>query len=172
MSIMVKIGNSITKMNKKIASFASMLIYPLILVVVIEVVFRYAFNKPTTFSYDLTWMLYAALVFLGGAFCLHDEIHVRADIFYNMLKRRGKAIINMFCYPFFFFSSILGLSISTFDLMVKAWIHNEKSPYTSWNPPVWPIKAILFISMAILLLQGIVKFSAYVKDLKRGGDEK
>jgi len=166
-----RMGSLITLVNGKIAFAASFLIYPLMTVVVIEVLFRYVFNKPTTWAYDLTWMLYAALVFLGGAYGLSDKVHVSADIFYNMLKRRGKAIVNLFCYPGFFFSSMIGLSVSTFFMMIKAIKFNESSPYTSWNPPTWPIKTVLFVSMVILLLQGIVVFSGHISNLRKGGEE-
>ncbi len=171
MTILEKIGKAISKVNEKIAVVTSFLIYPLMVVVVIEVVARYFLNRPTSFSYDLTWMIYAALVFLGGGHCLQHDVHVRADIIYDMFQRKGKAIINMFCYPFFFFSSMIGLLISTYHLMMKAWIYNEKSPYTSWNPPTGPIKTVLFISILILLLQGIVIFSGHLRDLFKGGEE-
>jgi TRAP-type mannitol/chloroaromatic compound transport system permease small subunit len=158
-------------MNNIIARVASFVIYPLIFVVVLEVVFRYILNKPTIYAYDLTWMFYAALVFLGGGYGLQHEVHVRADVFYNKLKARGKAVINMFCYPLLFFTSMAGLLYSTFLLMVKAWQFNETSPYTSWNPPVGPIKTVLFVCILILTLQGIVKFSGHLKDLIKGGGE-
>lgn len=171
MALLKKIGDCITKINEKIAFLASFLVYPLMVVVVIEVVARYFLNRPTTFSYDLTWMLYAALVFLGGGHCLQHEVHVRADIIYDMFGKKGKAIINMFCYPFFFFSSMIGLTISTYYLMMKAWQFKEKSPYTSWNPPTGPIKTVLFISILVLLLQGMVIFSGHLKDLFKRGEK-
>jgi len=170
--LLKKIGDVVTAVNDKIAKLASILIFPLVLVVVAEVFFRYILNHPTIYTYDLSWMLYAAFVFLGGGYALHEEVHVKADIIYNMLKERGKAFINLFCYPVFFFTSMAGLLYSSYELMVKAWIHGETSPYTSWNPPVGPIKTVLFISILVLTLQGVVEFVKAMKHLRKGGNSK
>lgn len=168
MKIFEKIGDGITALNEKVAAIASFLIFPLIIVETIEVFFRYVLNSPTIYTYDLSWMFYAALVFLGGGYALEHEVHVRADVFFNMLSERGKAILSIICYIIFFFTSMIGIIWSTWDLMIKAFVYNETSPYTSWNPSVAPIKTVLFISMVLLALQGIVKFCEYVKVLKKG----
>ncbi len=110
------------------------------------------------------------LSFLGGGYALQHEIHVRADVFLGMLKKRGQAILNIIGYVLFFFPSMIGLLVSTWDLVVKAFMYNETSPYTSWNPSVAPIKTVLFVSMILLTLQGIVKFASYIKQLKEGND--
>lgn len=172
------IGRGITKVNEMVANVTCLLIFPLTFVICLEVIFRYFLNRPLIYSYDLTWMMYAAFVFLGGGYALANEVHVRADVFYAKLKRRGKLIINILCYPAFFFTSMFALCYATFNLMVNAWVLNEASPFTSWNPPVWPIRTVLFISMALLTLQGIVKFIQFlgekeVKEIKEaeGGEE-
>lgn len=171
MTLLKKIGSAITKINEKVALVTSFLIYPLIVVIVTEVVARYFLNRPTIFSYDLSWMIFAALVFLGGGYGLQHDVHVSADVIYNMFSPRGKAIIDLFCYPLFFFSSMLGLLYSSYSLMMKAWQFNERSPYTSWNPPTGPIKTVLFISILLLLLQGFVVFFGRMKNLVRRGEE-
>ena len=169
MKFLEKVGNGITKLNNKVAFAASLLIFPLIFFLVIEVFFRYVLRSPSNYTYDLAWMTYAAFVFLGGGYALAKDVHVRADVFYVKLKKRGKAIMNMFCYPIFFFSSMWALLYSTYLLMSRAWTLSETSPFTSWNPHMGPIRTVFFICFVLLTLQGIVHFASFFKDLKKGG---
>ena len=163
MGFLKTIGNFITKMNEFAAKAVMWLIFPLSFIVVYEVFMRYILNKPAIYTFDLTWMIYGALIFIGGGYALQHEVHVRADIFYNMMKRRGKLIVNLFCYPVFFFASVIALVYSSYFLMANAWIYGEISRGTSWGPPTGPIKTVLFVSMVLLLLQGIVKFAEVIK---------
>lgn len=165
-----KIGSAITKLNNGAAFVGAMFMFPLIIVVCLSVFNRYVLRSPDIYSYDLTWMFYAVLSFLGGGYALQNEVHVRADVFLGMLKKRGQAVLNIIGYVLFFFPSMIGLLFSTWDLVVKAFKFNETSPYTSWNPSVAPIKTVLFVSMILLTLQGIVKFAGYIKQLKEGND--
>ncbi|HZJ84621.1 MAG TPA: TRAP transporter small permease subunit [Syntrophomonadaceae bacterium] len=162
----------ITDVNEKIAFLASLLIYGVIAVVVIEVGGRYFFNHPTNWSYDLAWMFYGAIAFLGGAYGITADVHVKADVVYDLLKPRTQAIIRIACYLAFFFPFALALVYSTYGLMSHAWILGETSPYTSWNPITGPIKTVLFVGSVMLLLQGLIDFVSYFKMLKDGGDKK
>ena len=172
MKFLTAIGAGITKMNFWIARVVSYLIYPIIAVIVIEVFFRYVLNNPTPYTYDASWMMYGALIFLGGAYALADDVHVRADIFYNMLKNRGKFIINVICYPLFFFSAMAALLYATYGQLINAFVFGEMSTVTSFRPLMWPIRAILFFSFVILTLQGLVKFFGIIRTFFSGGDIK
>jgi TRAP-type mannitol/chloroaromatic compound transport system permease small subunit len=152
------IGNFITRVNYWIARVASFLIYPIILVICFEVFCRYVLNSPTIYTYDLTWMSYGALIFLGGAYALAYDVHVKADILYNMMNKWGKMIINLVCYPAFFFTSLYAFLGSSYVLMRNAWAYHEISRYTSWGPPTGPVKTVLFVSFVMLAIQGVVKF--------------
>ena len=68
-----------------------------------EVVVRYAFNAPTTWSFDLGYMMYGALFFMAGAYTLARGGHVRADIFYRLWAPRTQAKLDLLLYFVFFF---------------------------------------------------------------------
>ena len=157
MNFLKAIGNVITKFNWWVARIASFLIFPIIAFICFEVFMRYFLSKPTIYTYDLTWMAYGTLIFLGGAFALAYDVHVKADILYNMMNKWGKLIINVICYPAFFFTSMYAFLGASYILMMNAWKYSEISRYTSWGPPVAPIKTVLFISFVLLTAQGVVK---------------
>lgn len=170
MNLLKSPAQLITGFNEKVAFVASLLIYGIIAVVVIEVGGRYIFNSPTNWSYDMQWMLCGALMVLGGAYGLKEEVHVKADVFYDMFPPRVQAIVRIICYLVFFFPFAIPFAYVSYDLMVNAWVLGETSPYTSWNPSTGPIKTVMFLGALMLLLQGLLDFIGYFKKLKDGGD--
>jgi TRAP-type mannitol/chloroaromatic compound transport system permease small subunit len=48
-----------------------------------EVFVRYLLNDPTSWAFDMSYMLYGALFFMGGAYTLSRDGHVRGDFIYR-----------------------------------------------------------------------------------------
>ena len=61
-------------------------------------------NAPTTWSFDLGYMMYGALFFMAGAYTLARGGHVRADIFYRLCRSRAPrpSSISLLYFVFFF----------------------------------------------------------------------
>lgn len=169
-----KTGNGITTLNRKVFEGAAWLNYPLIFVVMFEVVRRYVFLNPTNWVYDMTWIIFGACTFLGGAFVLAEGGHVKADIILDLLPPKGRAILNLISYLLFYFPLMILLTYSSYNYFWKSLISNETSAQTSWRPILWPSKLIMLIAFALLLLQGIVEFVKAIKPLfeKSGGENK
>lgn len=167
-----KIEDGITTINRKVFEAAAWLIYPLVFVVMYEVVKRYVFLNPTNWVYDMTWILFGAFTFLGGAYVLAEGGHVKADVVYDILPPKGKAIISLICNLLFFFPLMILITYSSYNYFWKSFISNETSAQTSWRPILWPSKLIMLIAFALLLLQGIVEFVKAVRPLfEKGGGE-
>ena len=177
MNFLAAIGKGITWVNTKIAMTAMLLIFPLIAIVCVEVFMRYFLGSPTKYAFDLSWMINGTLVFLGGAYAIADNVHVRADIFYNMLKKHWQLVIDIVLYPLFFFTAMAALVYSSYGLMVNAWTLGEVSRMTSWGPPLGPSRTVMFAAFVMVFLQGIVKFCGVLrvgyemfKNRGKGGD--
>ena len=164
-----KFGKIITKTNDIAARAASLLIYPMMLLLFSEMVTRFVAWRSLLFAYDLTWMSFAAFVFVGGGYALSHDVHIKADIFYNKLGRRAKRGLTYFSYAVFFFLPMAAILYSSFRMLIKSIIVGEYANYTPWAPPVWPIRIVLCISFILLALQGIVKFSEFLKET--GGED-
>ncbi len=133
----------------------SLLALPLVGAVTIEVVSRYVFHAPTTWAYDLTYMLYGTLFMLGAAYALHKGAHVRTDFFWEKFSTRTKGVIDAISYIVFFFPALailgyigLGETLYSFNL-------GEQSDQSPWRPILWPFKAVVPIACLLLLIQGI-----------------
>src|SRR5687767_14232913 len=67
---------------------------PLVFVIVYEVILRYAFNDPTIWAFDVSYMLYGSLFMLGAAFTLLHQGHIRTDIFYGKWSPRVQGLVD------------------------------------------------------------------------------
>ena len=68
-----------------------------------EVFVRYVFNAPTTWAFDLSYIMYGALFFMAGAYTLSRGGHVRADMLYRIWQPRTQASVDLVLYVLFFF---------------------------------------------------------------------
>ena len=128
---------------------------PLVVAVAWEVVGRYAFNAPTLWSFDITYMLYGAMFMLGAAYALRVGAHIRTDFFYENWSPRTKGVIDSVAYIVFFFPGLALFLWVGWGEALYAWDIQEVSEQTPWRPVLWPLKAAIPLAAALLLLQGI-----------------
>jgi TRAP-type mannitol/chloroaromatic compound transport system permease small subunit len=131
------------------------LLVPLIAAVVYEVVARYAFDAPTIWSFDVTYMLYGAMFMLGAAYALRVGAHIRTDFFWERWSLRTRGVIDTIAYVVFFFPGIALFLWVGWDEAWYAYEIGEMSEQTPWRPLLWPLKACIPLAAALLLLQGI-----------------
>lgn len=68
-----------------------------LLVVIAElalVIGRYVFSYEQAFMADLVRLWYAGLFLFASAYTLVEDGHVRVDVFYSAMNRRGRALVN------------------------------------------------------------------------------
>jgi len=128
---------------------------PLVAAVAYEVVARYVFNAPTTWVFDLTYMLYGALFMLGAAFALHKGAHVRTDFFWDKYSTRTKGIIDSISYVVFFFPAFAILGYIGLHEALYSFNLGEQSDQSPWRPLLWPFKAVVPLACLLLVVQGI-----------------
>jgi len=128
---------------------------PLVAVVAYEVIARYVFQRPTIWSFDLTYMFYGTIFMLGAAFALHKGAHIRTDFFYEKWSAKTKGIVDSTSYIVFFFPSILMLLWISGGEAWYAYDIKETSEQTPWRPILWPYKSVVPITCVLLLIQGV-----------------
>jgi TRAP-type mannitol/chloroaromatic compound transport system permease small subunit len=128
---------------------------PLVAVVAWEVIARYAFNAPTIWSFDVTYMLYGTIFMLGAAYALHKGAHIRTDFFYEKWSDRTRGVVDSISYLVFFFPSIIMLLVASWGEAWYAYTISETSEQTPWRPILWPYKGVVPLTCVLLLIQGI-----------------
>lgn len=133
----------------------ALLAVPLVGAVTFEVVSRYVFHAPTTWAYDVTYMLYGTIFMLGAAYALHKGAHVRTDFFWEKFSTRTKGVIDSISYIVFFFPALAILGYIGLHEAVYAFNIGEESDQSPWRPILWPFKAVIPLACLLLLIQGI-----------------
>jgi len=128
---------------------------PLVAVVVYEVAARYLFGAPTIWSFDLTYMLYGTVFMLGSAYALREGAHIRTDFFFEKWSVRTRGIIDSVAYIAFFFPALTLFLIVSGSEAWYAFEIGETSEQTPWRPLLWPYKAVVPLTCALLMVQGV-----------------
>ena len=140
----------------------------LVLVVVYDVVARYIFNAPTIWGYEVGIGLGMSLYCFGYAYTESKRGHVRVDVLYVHMPPRGRAIIDA-VGGFVFFLPTIGLVVlAAWDKMWWSWSIMEKSVEGYWYPPWYPLRTMIFLGFALLLIQGLANLYRAVYQLVKG----
>jgi TRAP-type mannitol/chloroaromatic compound transport system permease small subunit len=148
--------------------FFCWLIVPLIAGTTYEVIVRYAFNAPTIWAYDLSYMLYGSHFMLGAGYTLLKGGHIRTDIFYQNWSPRTKGTVDALLYLFLFFPGM----IFFFWMGGQEGLHSlqigERSDASPWRPILYPLKLVLPVTAVLILIQGVSELIKSVHLALRG----
>lgn len=128
---------------------------------------RSVFDVPHIWVVEMAQMTMAAYYFLGGAYSVQLESHVRMDLLYGRWSLRTRAIVDAVtgcCLVFYVIFLLYGGMSST----QYALEYGQKN-YSAWAPPLAPIKIIMTFGIFMMLLQVIATF---FKDLETAKREK
>lgn len=136
---------------------AGWLIVPMTLAVAWEVAARYAFNAPTVWAYDVTYMLYGAQFMLAAAYTLRRGGHIRTDVFFERWSPATRATVDAVSYLLFFFPGMLFILYAGGVEAWQSWQVGERSDWTPWRPIIYPLKTVIPLTAVLLLLQGFAE---------------
>jgi TRAP-type mannitol/chloroaromatic compound transport system permease small subunit len=137
-------------------------------VVCFDVAARYLFNAPTQWGGDVSLMLYGTLFMMAGAYTLSRNGHVRGDVLYRFLPARLQAGLDLGLYLLFFVPGIAALAWFGVGFFWESWGFAEKSQISSSSIPIYPLKLMIPLAGALLLLQGAAEIARCVICLKAG----
>jgi TRAP-type mannitol/chloroaromatic compound transport system permease small subunit len=118
--------------------------------------------------YPLMWIIemaqftITAYYLLGGGYSMITDDHVRMDLFYGKLSKKGKAKMDVFTSIFLIIFLIV-LFYGSISSLIYTLETNQKL-FTAWAPYVWPIKSLMLTGILLMLLQA---FSMLIKDIAK-----
>ena len=152
--------NTLLGLSKKIdilstwtGKIFSYLLIPLTLCVVFEVVTRYL-DHPTIWTFESSNFFYGAHFMLVAAYGLLMKSHVSIDLISSRYSKKTQAICSLICYACMYFPFIAVFTYFGFAYSYNSWSMLENS-WSSWGPPLYPIKTVIPVTAVLLLLQGI-----------------
>ena len=133
-----------------------------------EVFVRYVLNSPTSWAYDISYMMYGALFMMGGAYTLSRGGHVRGDFVYRLLSPRTQARIEFVLYFLFFFPGVLALIFAGWKYAARSYRYSEVSVMSPAGVPVFQFKMIIVAAGILLFVQGIAQVMRCIHCMREG----
>jgi TRAP-type mannitol/chloroaromatic compound transport system permease small subunit len=133
-----------------------------------EVFVRYVLDAPTSWAFDMSYLLYGAVFYMAGAYTLSRGGHVRADMFYRLWSERTQAVVELTLYVLFFFPGILALVIAGSGYGFESMRLREVSVNSPAGVPIWPLKMMISVGAGLMALQGFAEVLRCVLCLREG----
>lgn len=103
---------------------------------------------------ELQWYLFSLLFLLGAAYTLKYDDHVRVDVLYSRLSRRGKAWINVLGTVLFLLPFCAVMAWMSIPFVSNSWAILEGSPDPG-GLPRFPIKTVIPLALLLVMAQGV-----------------
>lgn len=162
MKLLTKAGAIFDSIIAFLARWASTLFIATMLIVCIEVFMRYFLNRPQTWVVETTEFGLLFIAFLGAAYLLKQEWHVKIDMVLARLSRRGQALLNTI-------TSILGVAIClTFVVYgtqaTMMCFEIGRRTRGAMLTLQWPLIMIMPIGFFLLSIQFLRRARSYFRD--------
>ena len=167
MKYIIQVIKIIDKISEITGKIASSFIIIMVILHFQEVILRYIFQRPTTWSWEIATYLYGANFILAGAWALKQGRHVRTDFVFGRLSPKWQAIVDLstFCTIFLLFIGLIGF------FAIRSAINSTvilETSYTMSPIPIWPLKIVIAYGFTILFLQGLAKITRDIIFLVKG----
>jgi TRAP-type mannitol/chloroaromatic compound transport system permease small subunit len=137
--------------SKLSGEILSLVILLMIGIVMYEVVARYIFNSPTSWSLEAATMAFGTYMIGGGAYAVLHKAHVSMDIFSSKWTKRTRAVVECCTYPLaaVYFSVMCWQAVA---YGIESMQINEHAS-SVWGPPIYHWKLITAMALILLWLQ-------------------
>ena len=133
-----------------------------------EVFVRYMLDDPTSWAFDMSYILYGGLFLMSGAYALSRGAHVRGDIFYRLMPQRVQASLELVLYIFFFYPGVIALMYSGWSYGMDSLRIGEVSVNSPIGVPIWQLKLVIPAAGALLALQGFAEMLRCIICIRTG----
>jgi TRAP-type mannitol/chloroaromatic compound transport system permease small subunit len=157
----------IDAVNERLGRIADWLVLLACLVSAGNAMVRYAYDQSSNAWLEVQWYMFAYIVMLGAAYTLKKNEHVRVDILYMLLSRRGQLWLDILGTLVFLLPTCIILSWLSWPFFEQSFAVREDSQ-NAGGLIRWPIKLVLPVGFALLALQGLselIKRIAFLCDV-------
>ncbi len=118
---------------------------------------------------EAQWYLFSVIFLLGAAYGLRVDAHVRVDVLYSRVSARMRGWIDLIGTLLFLLPFTVVMLWVSWPTVRNSFAIREASPDPG-GLPRWPIKALILVSFALLLVQGVA-FAVRAVERIRGTGE-
>lgn len=131
---------------------------------------RYLFNLSSNAWLEVQWQMFAGIFLLAAPHVLKVNEHVRVDLFYGMSSPRRKLWIDVIGIILFLLPTAAVIGWMSWGFFLSSFRSGEMS-MNAGGLPLWPVKFLLPLGMALMFLQGLAELVKRVAALRGDGDE-
>jgi TRAP-type mannitol/chloroaromatic compound transport system permease small subunit len=151
---LLKLSSGIDWLNEKFGVIANWLVLLACVISAGNAASRYLFSESSNGWLEVQWYMFAGMVLLGGPYTLKMNEHVRVDLVYGLVSERTRIWIDIVCGVLFLLPICLILIYFTWPWFVESWRLGEESS-NAGGLIRWPVKLVLPVGFALMVLQGI-----------------
>jgi TRAP-type mannitol/chloroaromatic compound transport system permease small subunit len=149
-----RIAQAIDWLNEGIGRLTIWLVLVSVLISAGNALSRYLFNLSSNAMLEIQWYLFSVLFLFCAGYTLKHDGHVRIDLIYGRLPKRGKAVVNILGGLLFLLPVCLLMIKMSWSVFITSFCINECSP-DAGGLLRWPIKLALPVGFFLLFLQGV-----------------
>ncbi|MCF8083072.1 MAG: TRAP transporter small permease subunit [Deltaproteobacteria bacterium] len=168
MHVLKRIVKILDNITLWLARLTWWLVFPLMAVLAYEVIVRKLFVSPTIWAMDISYMLNGILGMTGAVYALYKGGHIAIDFISDKWRPRTQAALNTIFYITCFFPGVSIFLWFAWQFAYESWLMKERAITSAWMAPIYPLKMIMAVAMAFLILQGISEFLKNLYVLLRG----
>ena len=144
----------IDALNEKIGNVCNWLVLLACVVSAGNAMVRYAYDSSSNAWLEVQWYMFAVIVMFGASYTMKRNEHVRVDILYMTLSRRGQLWIDILGALFFLLPTCAILAWLSWPFFMQSYNVYEHSS-NAGGLLRWPITLVLPVGFALVALQGI-----------------
>ncbi|QYX58217.1 TRAP transporter small permease subunit [Roseovarius sp. SCSIO 43702] len=147
---------AIDGLNEVVGRIVSVVAIIFAVIIIYDVIMRYAFGNPTRWAFDISKQLYGFYFVMLGGYALRHKAHVRVDLVTEKLGPITHRIVDLLGYAVFFFPFAVVFVMRSYDFAMTSWNQGEVT-YGAIQTPVYPLKIAMCVAAVLLLLQGVAE---------------
>jgi len=164
--MLYRISNWISQCNRWIGEKVSWFSLVLVILICLDVLFRYLFASTQTWIIELEWHIFSLLFLIGASYAFLENEHVRVDVFYNNYTSKTKARFDIFFTIILLIPWCIVIIKTSYQYAVNSFYMNEASPNPGGLPARYIIKFAICFGFILLLAQAIAFIIDRIKTLK------
>lgn len=131
----------------------------LLVIIVLNVVLRYAFDQGRIEFEEIQWHIYSVGFLLGMSYAYQHDAHIRVDVLHERLSPSAQAWIELYGILIFLLPFIALVLIFALPFVWSSYELSEVSQAPGGLPMRWLIKAVLPLGFFLLLLAVVSRLS-------------
>ncbi|MCA0305174.1 MAG: TRAP transporter small permease subunit [Proteobacteria bacterium] len=166
MRALLGLSTAIDWVNEKIGVLCNWLVLLACLVSGGNAMVRYAYDQSSNAWLEVQWYMFAVIVMFGASYTLKRNEHVRVDLLYMTLSRRGQLWVDILGTLVFLLPTCIILAWLSWPFFMQSFNVSEHSS-NAGGLLRWPIKLVLPVGFALVALQGLselIKRVAFLND--------